>query len=72
MTLSHSEISFILLKHGRSQDFPKGVTLHTESYRGYSLDCHLNIVGYLLTKGPTKGESRAPQEPPGYALVEVW
>ena len=70
MTLSHSEISFILLKHGRSQDFSKGG--HTESYRGYSLDCHLNIVGYLLTKGLTKGESRAPQEPPGYALVEVW
>ena len=28
---------------------------HTESYRGYSPDCHLNIVGCLLTKRLTKG-----------------
>ena len=29
---------------------------------------HLNIVGCLLKRRPTKGESRAPQElPPGYA-----
>ena len=25
---------------------------------------HLNIVGCLLKRGPTKGGSRAPQEPP--------
>ena len=41
---------------------------HTDSYRGYSSDCHLNIVGCLLTKRLTKGGSRAPQDPPGYAL----
>ena len=28
---------------------------HTEAYRGYSLDCHLNIVGCLLTKRLTIG-----------------
>ena len=28
---------------------------HTESHRGYSPDCHLNIVGCLLTKRLTKG-----------------
>ena len=28
---------------------------HTGSYRGYSPDCHLNIVGCLLTKRLTKG-----------------
>ena len=28
---------------------------HTDSYRGYSSDCHLNIVGCLLTKRLTKG-----------------
>ena len=42
---------------------------HTGSYRGYSPDCHLNIVGCLLTNRLTKGGSRAPQDPPpGYAL----
>ena len=39
---------------------------HTESYRGYSPDCHLNIVGCLLTKRLTKGGgggvSHAPQD----------
>ena len=28
---------------------------HTESYRGYSPDCHLNIVGCLLSKRLTEG-----------------
>ena len=37
---------------------------HTDSYIGYSPNCHLNIVGCLLTKRLTKGESRAPQDPP--------
>ena len=41
---------------------------HAESYRGYSPNCHLNIVGCLLTKRLTKGGSWAPQDPPGYAL----
>ena len=38
----------------------------TESYIGYSRDCHLNIVGCLLTKRLTKGggRSRVPQDPP--------
>ena len=32
---------------------------------------HLNIVGCLLKRRPTKGEggSRAPQDPPSYAPV---
>lgn len=46
---------------------------HTESYRGYSSDFDLNIVGCLLRKRLTKGESQAlqdpPPRPPGYALV---
>ena len=37
---------------------------HTGSYIRYSPDCHLNIVGCLLTKRLTKGGSRAPQDPP--------
>ena len=37
---------------------------HTDSYRGYSSDCHLNIVSCLLTRRLTKGGSRAPQDPP--------
>ena len=40
---------------------------HTGSYRGYSPDCHLNIVGYLLTKKLTKGVRGTPG-PPGYTL----
>ena len=36
---------------------------HTESCRGYSPDCHLNIVGCLLTKRLTKGGSHAPRTP---------
>ena len=46
---------------------------HTDSYRGYSSDCHLNIVSCLLTRRLTKGGSRAPQDPPppGYAYVSV-
>ena len=53
--------------HGRSQDFSKrggGGGGHTDSYRGYSSDCHLNIVSCLLTRRLTKGGSRAPQDPP--------
>ena len=30
---------------------------------------HLNIVGCLLKRRPTKGGSRAPQDPPSYAPV---
>ena len=31
--------------------------------------CHLNIVGCFLKRRPTKGGSRAPQDPPSYAPV---
>ena len=31
---------------------------------------HLNIVGCLLKRRPTKGGSRAPQDPPSYAPVD--
>ena len=41
---------------------------HTDSYRGYSSDCHLNIVSCLLTRRLTKGGSRAPQDPPWLRL----
>ena len=56
---------------GVARIFQRGA--HTGSYRGYSPDCHLNIVGCLLTKRLTKGGSRAHQDspppfPPGYAL----
>ena len=36
---------------------------------------HLNIVGCLLKRRPTKGGSRAPQDPPSYApelLLKHW
>ena len=54
--------------------FKGGGWSHIESYKGYSPDCHLNIVDCLLTKRLTKGGSRAPQDPPGYALADhcVW
>ena len=41
---------------------------HTDSYRGYSSDCHLNIVSCLLTRRLKKGGSRAPQDPPWLRL----
>ena len=50
--------------------FQRGVT---QSYRGYSTDCPLNIVGCLLTKRLTRGGGgggvTGTQDPPGYALV---
>ena len=55
-----------LLSMGVARIFQRG---HTESYRGYSPDCQLNIVGCLLTKRFTKGGSHAPQDLPGYAIV---
>ena len=56
---------------------PKGVARifqrggHTGSYRGYSPDCHLNIVGCLLTKRLTKGgvTGTPGPPPPGYAYA---
>ena len=42
---------------------------HTDSYIGYSPNCHLNIVGCLLTKRLTKGGHGHPRTPTGYALV---
>ena len=38
---------------GIARIFQKGG--HTEPYRGYSPDCHLNIVGCMLTKRFTRG-----------------
>ena len=45
---------------------------HTESYIGYSPDCHSNIVGCLLTKKLTKGRGgvTGTPGPPGYALAK--
>ena len=57
-----TKIVFInLCAMGVARIFQRGG--HTDSYRGYSSDCHLNIVGCLLTKRLTKGGSRAPQDP---------
>ena len=42
---------------------------HTESYRGYSPDCHLNIVGYFLTKRLTKGGGGVVTGTPGLPLA---
>ena len=63
---------------GRSQDFSRGRG-HTVSKWGYSPDCHYGqdiviafsppVVGWLVKKALQKGGSRAPQDPPGYALV---
>ena len=75
-TIDNEMICFIIfclscIRHGRNA---MGVARilqrrgHTDSYIGYSPNCHLNIVGCLLTKRLTKGGSRAPQDPPGYAL----
>ena len=54
---------------GVARIFQKGG--HTDSYRGYSSDCHLNIVSCLLTRRLTKGGSRAPQDPPPLATPMV-
>ena len=62
------ELSYTTNSPGRSQDFSKGGL--TESYIGYSPDCHLNIVGCFLTKRLINGEkgggggSRAAQDTP--------
>ena len=50
------------LNMGVARIFQRGG--HTDSYIGYSPNCHLNIVGCLLTKRLTKGGSRAPQDLP--------
>ena len=59
----------MLLRMGVARIFQRGG--HTDSYRGYSSDCHLNIVSCLLTRRLTKGGSRARQDPPppGYAYA---
>ena len=59
---------------GRSQDFLKAGG-HTGSYRGYSPDCHLNIVCCLLTKKLTKGglgHSRTPLATPLFLMLSCW
>ena len=55
---------------GVARIFQRGGGGYTESYKGYSPDYHLNIVGCLLTKRLIKGGSHAHQDPPGYALAE--
>ena len=53
---------------GVARIFQRGGGGHTDSYRGYSSDCHLNIVSCLLTRRLTKGGgARAPQDPPPLA-----
>ena len=55
-------LMFFVHTMGVARIFQRGG--HTDSYRGYSSDCHLNIVGCLLTKRLPKGRSRAPQDSP--------
>ena len=61
---------------GRCQDFSKGG--HTGSYRGYSPDCHLNIVGCLLTKrltgggGKLAGTPGPPLATPLFLTLSCW
>ena len=61
-------VSFWNVCMGVARIFQRGG--HTDSYRGYSSDCHLNIVSCLLTRRLTKGGggSRAPQDPPWLRL----
>ena len=71
--ISRMDISLCVVNRrlqGRSQEVSKRGGGHTGSYRGYSPDCHLNIVGCLLIKRLTKGGegARAPQDLSGYAL----
>ena len=66
--LNRLDGSRLAVSMGVARIFQRGG--HTDSYRGYSSDCHLNIVSCLLTRRLTKGGSRAPQDPPpppGYA-----
>ena len=56
---------------GRSQDFSKGGGGHTGSNNLVMAFSPRNIVGCLLKKKTLKkggGGSRAPQDPPSYAL----
>ena len=49
------------LGKGVARNFQRGG--HTGSYRGCSPDCHLNIVGCLLTKGLQRGDHGQPRTP---------
>ena len=51
----HTRIALAFSKEymGVARIFQRGG--HTDSYRGYSSDCHLNIVSCLLTRRLTKG-----------------
>ena len=60
--LSIFEVDQKRMNMGVARIFQRGG--HTDSYIGYSPNCHLNIVGCLLTKRLTKGGSWAPQDPP--------
>ena len=77
-------LTFWLTIQGRSQDFSKGggVTLcqsegthqivMSTSTPYFGLMWHVSDVVGLVKKGLQKGGSRAPQDPPGYALAIPW
>ena len=57
---------------GRSQDFSKGGGGdHTVSHIIVMAFSPRNIIGCLLKKGLQRGGSRAPQDPPRYALASL-
>ena len=58
---SFQKVKITIYLQGRSQDFSKG---GGQKYRGYPPGCHLNIVGFLLTKRLTKGVHGQPMPPP--------
>ena len=45
---------------------------HTDSYRGYSSDCHLNIVSCLLTRRLTKGGGHGHPRTPPPPWLRLW
>ena len=54
---------------GVARIFQRGGGGHTDSYRGYSSDCHLNIVSCLLTRRLTKGGHGHPRTPLATPMV---
>ena len=64
---------------GRSHDFSKGGSQKKNTKEGlfsYGQDIVMafspTVVGSLVKKGLQKGGSRAPQDPPAYALGMRW
>ena len=56
-----TDASLTMPSMGVAKIFQRGG--HTESYRGHSPDCHLNIIGCLLTKRLTRGAHMHPRTP---------